>query len=104
MSRIIDDWKKKFAEIKERGWSIKKNVKRFELDETELTASMALIVTLGSELNMGIDNIMFEDEHKGIFTFSKSKSADVSLPTFSGKAEEDFTKFQREMMDGFRSQ
>ena len=99
----IEDWKKRFAKIKERGWSIKRNVKRFDLDETQLTASTAMIVTLGSELDMAIDNIMFEDEQRGIFTLSKSKSADVVLPTFSGKAEEDFSKFQREMVDGFRS-
>ena len=82
---------------------MKRNVKKCDLDETQLTASMALIVTLESELNMAIDAIMFEDETRGIFTLSKSKSADLVLPTFSGKLEEDFSKFQREMLKGFKA-
>ena len=82
---------------------MKRNVKKYDLGETQLTASMALIVTLESELNMAIDAIMFEDETRGIFTLSKSKSADLVLPTFSGKLEEDFSKFQREMLKGFKA-
>ena len=46
---------------------------------------------------------MFEDETRRIFTLSKSKSANLVLPTFSGKSEEDFSKFQREMLKGFKS-
>ena len=99
----IESWRKRFAKIKERSWSMKRNVKKYDLGETQLTASMALIVTLESELNMAIDAIMFEDETRGIFTLSKSKSADLVLPTFSGKLEEDFSKFQREMLKGFKA-
>ena len=82
---------------------MKRNVKKFDLDETQLTISTALVVTLESELNLAIDGIMFEDETRGIFTLSKSKSADVVLPTFSGKPEEDFSKFEREMLKGFKA-
>ena len=70
---------------------MKRNVKKYDLDENQLTLSTALVVTLESELNLAIDGIMFEDEIRGIFTLSKSKSADVVLPTFSGKPEEDFS-------------
>ena len=99
----IDKWKERLSKIKERGWAIKRNVKKHDLDETQLTASMALIVTLESEMSMAIDGIMFEDGTRGIVTLSKSKSANVVLPTFSGKPEEDFSKFQREMLKGFKA-
>ena len=99
----VDKWRERFAKIKERCWAMKRNVKKFDLDETQLTISTALVVTLESELNLAIDGIMFEDETRGIFTLSRSKSADVVLPTFSGKPEEVFSKFEGEMLKGFKA-
>ena len=42
----VDKWRERFAKIKERCWAMKRNVKKFDLDETQLTISTALVVTL----------------------------------------------------------
>ena len=62
----IEKWRERFAKIKERVWAMKRNVKKYDLDENQLTLSTALVVTLESELNLAIDGIMFEDETRGI--------------------------------------
>ena len=99
----IEDWKKRFAKIQEKGWAMRRNVKKFGLDERQLTISMALINTLESEMNLAVDNIKFENEERCLYSLSKSNTSSVKLPVFSGGDEEDFIKFRREMEKGFRS-
>ena len=69
----------------------------------QLKISTALINTLESEMSMAIDNIKFEDYKRCLYSSSKSKATDVKLPTFDGNQFDDFMKFQKEMLNGFRS-
>ena len=68
-----------------------------------LKISTALINTLESEMCMAIDNIKFENDERCLFLNSKSKAADVKLPTFDGNQSDDFMKFHKEMLKGFKS-
>ena len=52
---------------------------------------------------MAIDNIKFEDNKRCLYSNSKSKATDVKLPTFDGNHFDDFMKFKKEMLNGFKS-
>ena len=99
----IEDWKKRLGKIKEKGWTITRNVKKFDLSDQPLRLSMALINNLESEMEMTIENLKFEDETRCLFSLSRNKTADVMLPIFTGDPEEDFTKFKKEMMKGLKT-
>ena len=98
-----EEWKKRFNRIQEKIFSIKRNVLKFNLPDMQLRISTALINTLESEMGMAIDNIRFEDEERCLYSNSKSKAADVKLPTFDGNQFDDFMKFHKEMLKGFKS-
>ena len=99
----IDDWKKRFNRVKEKLFSIKRNVLKYDLADTQLKISTALINTLESELCLAVDTIRFEDEQRCLYSNSRSKGAEVKLPTFDGNRFDDFMKFQKEMKKGFKS-
>ena len=99
----IDDWKKRFNRIQEKVFSIKRNVLKYNLPDMQLKISTALINTLESELCLAMDTIRFEDEQRCLYSTSRSKGAEVKLPTFDGSHFDDFMKFQKEMMKGFKS-
>ena len=52
---------------------------------------------------MAVENIKFEDDERCLFSSSKSKALDVKLPTFDGDQSDDFMKFKKEMLKGFKS-
>ena len=60
--RVVDDWKKRFNRIQEKGFSIKRNVLKYNLPDMQLKISTTLINTLESELCLAMDTIRFEDE------------------------------------------
>ena len=92
----IDDWKKRFSRIQEKLFSIKRNVLKYDLADMQLRISTALINTLESELCLAVDTIRFEDEQRCLYSNSRSKGAEVKLPTFDGNRFDNFMKFQKE--------
>merc|ERR1711888_346543 len=53
--------------------------------------------------DVGMDDVGKQDDRKGLYSLSKSKAADVKLPKFGGKVDQDFSKFKTEMIKGFKS-
>ena len=47
-----------------------------------------------------VKDIRKQDERRGLYSLSKSKAADVKLPKFGGKVDQDFSKFKAEMIKG----
>ena len=97
----IDMWRRKFDQIKEKGWAIQRNTRIFDLNDQIMRSSMGLVNTLGAELDLAIENVEFEDETRCLYSTNKSKAANVKLPMFGGGPEEDFCKFEKEVMKGF---
>ena len=58
----IDDWKRKFAKIQDRLFSIKRNVLKFNLSDIRLKALTAFINILESEMDVATESIKNEDE------------------------------------------
>jgi hypothetical protein len=98
-----EEWTKRCNRIREKVFSIKRNVLKFNLSDMQLKVSTALVNTLESEMCMAIDNIKFEDNKRCLYSNSKSKATDVKLPTFDGNHFDDFMKFKKEMLNGFKS-
>ena len=72
----------------------------FLLDDRKNQAATFFMNTLGSELDIAMEEITYEDESRCLFSINKTKTASVKLPTFGGEADEDFSKFEKEMKKG----
>ena len=92
----IEGWKKRFDKIQDKCWAIQRNDKVYDLKSLRVTSSIAMLNSLKVELRIVIDNIKFENERRCLYSLWKSATANVKLPTFSGKPEEDFFKFKKE--------
>ena len=97
-----EPWKKQFKSIRETFFDIKKNVMSHNLDDSRMRATEAAVETLGSELTLVTENIQFEDDSRCLFSLSGARGADVKYPTFGGGVDEDYFKFEKEMIDCFK--
>ena len=97
----IGEWKKRFDKIEEKGWNIKRNTCSFNLNEDKMRTTQCMIASLKQELETAIEDIQSEDKKRCLFSTSKSKTANVKFPTFSGGQDEDFFKFEKEVRKGF---
>ena len=96
----IEDWKRRFERLQDKRWSIQRKTMSFQLDDRKMNAATFFMNTLGSELDIAVEEIRYEDETRCLFSINKTKTASVKLPTFGGEAGEDFSKFEKEMKKG----
>ena len=99
MNKIVD-WRRKFERLQDKRWNIHRKTISYHLDDQKKHSVTHYMNILGSELDMAMDRIKFEDETRCLFSTIKSKNASVKLPTFGGEAEDDFSKFEKEMKKG----
>ena len=99
----VEGWEKKFAKIQEKGYAVKRNTLKFNLDDMELRRVDAVMANLEAEIDIAVDEITSEDKNRCLFSLSRSKAADVKLPGFSGNKEEDFSKFRKEFEKGLKT-
>ena len=97
------DWKKRFRSIQENLWNAKKVIHGNNLDTSELQLQEAAVTTLEAELEMAVNDIELEDNNRGLYSVSKSKTANVKYPTFSGNKDEDYLRFEKEVREAFVS-
>ena len=86
----VDDWKRKMEKLREKSYAIQRNTMSFNLDQSMMRSSKALVNTLSSELEIVVDNIQFEDGKRCLYSQNRSKVAAVKFPTFGGDTDEDF--------------
>ena len=98
----ISSWQQSFQHLQTSLWSIKKNVKCYNLDDTILTNSEVSVNTLEAELYLAIEKIQFEDKHRCLYSLIESNAADINYPTFGGNVEEDYMTFQKEMKNALK--
>ena len=98
----ISSWERTFKQVQESLWTVKKNVKCYNLDDSVLNNSEAAVNTIEAELRFAIEQIQFEDETRCLYSLIESKSADINYPTFGGSMEEDYMKFQHEMKNALK--
>ena len=99
MNKIVD-WRRKFERLQDKRWNIHRKTISYHLDDQKKHSVTHYMNILGSELDMAMDRIKFEDQTRCLFSTIKSKNASVKLPTFGGEAEDDFSKFEKEMKKG----
>lgn len=97
------DWKKRFRSIQENLLNAKKVVHGNSLDSSALAAQEAAVTTLEAELEMAVNDIELEDNNRGLYSLSKSKTANVKYPTFSGNKDEDYLRWEKEVREAFVS-
>ena len=102
-ARSIKEWRKRFRWLEDRVYTMKKNVRLYNLADTELDSSIKKVESIKVEMERAIGGIKEEDEVRGLFTFSQSKASDLKLPKFGGKPHENFAKFKTEMLRAFKA-
>ena len=100
--RELDSWKKKFDKIQEKVREMKELTDLNNLDDVPFSTIQAMFATLRKDLSKAIEMIQEQDGPQGrcLFTNDSNKPAMVKLPKFSGKSEEDFSRFKKEMTKG----
>lgn len=99
----VETWKSRMRKIKENHFSLKKTILSNNLDRGRFQNVENSVATLESEVNMRVEEVIFEDGSRELYSEAKGKSAEVKLPTFSGANEEDYWKFEKELKEGFRT-
>ena len=85
----IDDWRRRFEMLQDKRW----NIQRKSLNRMNLAANLYMN-TPGSELDLAIEKVKYEDESRCLFSINKTETASVKISTFGGEADEDFSKFE----------
>ena len=98
----IDDWNKRFERIKDKTYAIQRNSQCYNLNHSKVSTTQAIINNLEQELNVAVDQLKEEDNHRCLYSLAKSKTATVKLPVFSGLQAEDFSKFRKEVEMGMK--
>ena len=80
-----------------------KNTYNIEEDEVRCEFVEREIAEIEKVFDGVKEKLEAEDEERGLYSMEKAKSTKVNLPTFSGKDYEDFSKFQADMEDGFKT-
>ena len=94
----LQTWRGQFKEIQDLMFSIKKKVKSSNLDERSLEAAVAAVSDLQSEMDTKIQDLLYEDEHRKLYSLAKDKSAkNLKYPSFHGHDGEDYFQFEREV-------
>ena len=106
--RNISTWKKQLQVIKDLFYSMVKVAKTNELDDPEdpndkLKASEDALESLQVKLARVIEDVEYEDNTRCLYSLVKSKPANVKYPSFSGRFDEDFYKFKKELTDAFEA-
>ena len=76
---------------------MKRNVLKFRLDDSKFRAAENAVNYMQNELENIIEVIQIEDDVRCLYSLNKERSAKAAYPSFSGKLEEDFEKFKKEM-------
>ena len=93
----IEGWQKRAKLIQDSVFKMKRNILKFKLDDSKLRAAENAVNYMQSELENIIEVIQFEDDTRCLYSLNKERSAKVAYPSFSGKLEEDFDKFKKDM-------
>ena len=96
----INVWNKRLERVKEKAYAIKRNSQCFNLNDPKVSSSENAVANLAQELNEAIDQLKAEDNKRCLHSLSKSKTASVKLPIFTGECSEDFSKFKKEVEKG----
>jgi hypothetical protein len=58
----IDDWNKRFQQIKDKAYAIKRNSECFDLDDPRVSSTQNAVENLEHELNTAVEQLKGEDE------------------------------------------
>ena len=93
----IEGWQKRAKQIQDAVFAMKRNVLKYKLDDSKFQAAECAVNYMQRELENIIEVIQFEDDARCLYSLNKKSSAKAAYPSFSGKLEEDFEKFKKEM-------
>ena len=58
----LEGWEQKFAKIRDRSYTVKRNTLKFNLDDTELRRVEAIVSNLETDLELARDAFISEDK------------------------------------------
>ena len=99
----VDEWKRKMERLRGKSYAIQRNTMSFNLNESSMRSSKALVNTLSSELDIVVEHVQFEDEKRCLYSQNRSEVASVKFPMFGGDTDEDFSKFEKDLKKAFSS-
>ena len=98
----ISGWKTKMDKIQENLYSLKRIVQTHNLDPVRLSAQESAVQLLHSELGEAVDIIEHENEERCLYALNKSAKGDIKYPKFAGGKEQDYLKFEADMLDALK--
>ena len=99
----LQTWRVQSKEIQDLMFSIKKKVRSHNLDESGLESAVAAVSGLQSEMDTKIQDLIYEDDHRKLYSLAKDKSPDLKYPAFHGQDGEDYYQFEREVKSTLKS-
>ena len=99
----VKPWNKRFRAIQENLLNAKKIIRGNNLETSTLSECEEEVSRLEALLEMAVNDIVNQDEVRGLFSLSTAEVAKVKYPTFSGQHSEDFLKFLKEIKEAFIS-
>ena len=99
----VKPWNKRFRAIQENLLNVKKIIRGNDLETSALSECEEEVSRLEALLEMAVNDIVNQDEVRGLFSLSTADVAKVKYPTFSGQNSEDFGKFLKEIKEAFIS-
>ena len=103
--RNLDKWEEDLKNITTMFRNLKDLKNTYNIEENEVRCEFVEkeVADIEKVFNEVKEKLEAEDEERGLYSMEKVKSTKVNLPTFSGKDFEDFSKFQADMEDGFKT-
>ena len=94
-----DGWKKRLSQIEDSLFSLKKTVMTHDLPDDSLTNLKNSFNIVEVEVSTAVQELEYQDESRGLYSLSRSKSANVKYPRFNANDDEDFDKFETDFRD-----
>ena len=103
--RNLEKWEKDLKEITKMLRSLKDLKNTYNIEENEVRCEFVErdVAEIEKVFNEVKEKLETEDEERGLYSMEKPKTSNVNFPTFSGKDCEDFSRFQADMEDGFKT-
>ena len=92
----ISKWKEKFSDLKEKLWTMRRNVKCFNLDATKFNETETALNVVENVMEDAIAKVKHEDKTRCLYSLSKSEFTPRKFPKFGGLFHEDFHKWLNE--------
>ena len=91
----VEEWRRKFERLQDKRWSIQRKTLSFKLDERKMKSATSYMNTLGSELDMAVEDITQKTRSAACFRSIERKLPVSSFPHLEELEERTFLSLKR---------